>query len=193
MSDVPGNVENVRNLLNHPAFDLRNPNKVCNHQYLFMFVCVRTFMRQFRSFDWNWTLCVICRYTHSLEDSAAHAWISMQRTGQATSSWGRLSCNWTKLILRFVSILHLTMHMGLIICSCLFNNLCGFQVASRMVSAFSRWKRYDETRQNLAKVSSWCHFFCGIAIQKHWCCIHQIYLWDLLLAGMLICIQIGTV
>ena len=27
-SDVPGNVENVKNLLNHPAFDLRNPNKV---------------------------------------------------------------------------------------------------------------------------------------------------------------------
>lgn len=28
MSDIPGNVENVRTLLNHPAFDLRNPNKV---------------------------------------------------------------------------------------------------------------------------------------------------------------------
>lgn len=28
MSDTPGNVENVRELLNHPAFDLRNPNKV---------------------------------------------------------------------------------------------------------------------------------------------------------------------
>lgn len=27
------------------------------------------------------------------------------------------------------------------------------QVASRMVSAFSRWKRYDETRQALAKVN----------------------------------------
>ncbi|PNY04914.1 aminopeptidase N [Trifolium pratense] len=26
--DIPGNVENVRKLLNHPAFDLRNPNKV---------------------------------------------------------------------------------------------------------------------------------------------------------------------
>jgi len=25
------------------------------------------------------------------------------------------------------------------------------QVASRMVSAFSRWRRYDETRQALAK------------------------------------------
>lgn len=25
-----------------------------------------------------------------------------------------------------------------------------------MVSAFSRWRRYDETRQNLAKVNSWC-------------------------------------
>ena len=28
MSDIPGNVENVRKLLSHPAFDLRNPNKV---------------------------------------------------------------------------------------------------------------------------------------------------------------------
>lgn len=28
MSDIPGNVENVKNLLSHPAFDLRNPNKV---------------------------------------------------------------------------------------------------------------------------------------------------------------------
>ncbi|XP_040946413.1 puromycin-sensitive aminopeptidase isoform X3 [Gossypium hirsutum] len=28
MSNIPGNVENVRKLLNHPAFDLRNPNKV---------------------------------------------------------------------------------------------------------------------------------------------------------------------
>ena len=27
-SDIPGNVENVKKLLNHPAFDLRNPNKV---------------------------------------------------------------------------------------------------------------------------------------------------------------------
>lgn len=28
MSDIPGNVESVRRLLDHPAFDLRNPNKV---------------------------------------------------------------------------------------------------------------------------------------------------------------------
>jgi hypothetical protein len=27
------------------------------------------------------------------------------------------------------------------------------QVASRMVSAFSRWRRYDKTRQDLAKVT----------------------------------------
>ncbi|KAG9158741.1 hypothetical protein Leryth_013643 [Lithospermum erythrorhizon] len=26
-SDTPGNVENVRKLLNHPAFDMHNPNK----------------------------------------------------------------------------------------------------------------------------------------------------------------------
>ncbi|KAM7494279.1 hypothetical protein LguiB_028888 [Lonicera macranthoides] len=30
MSDIPGNVENVRKLLSHPAFDLRNPNKVAS-------------------------------------------------------------------------------------------------------------------------------------------------------------------
>jgi hypothetical protein len=37
------------------------------------------------------------------------------------------------------------------------------QVASRMVSAFSRWRRYDETRQALAKVMitvSLSHLFC---------------------------------
>lgn len=28
VSDIPGNVENVRKLLSHPAFDLHNPNKV---------------------------------------------------------------------------------------------------------------------------------------------------------------------
>jgi len=28
MSDIPGNVENVKKLLEHPAFDIRNPNKV---------------------------------------------------------------------------------------------------------------------------------------------------------------------
>jgi aminopeptidase N len=29
MSDIAGNVKHVRNLLEHPAFDIRNPNKVC--------------------------------------------------------------------------------------------------------------------------------------------------------------------
>ena len=29
MSDIAGNVKHVRSLLEHPAFDIRNPNKVC--------------------------------------------------------------------------------------------------------------------------------------------------------------------
>jgi hypothetical protein len=29
MSDIPGNVNNVKALLDHPAFDIKNPNKVC--------------------------------------------------------------------------------------------------------------------------------------------------------------------
>lgn len=28
MSDIPGNVTNVQKLMSHPAFDLKNPNKV---------------------------------------------------------------------------------------------------------------------------------------------------------------------
>ncbi|KAL5060624.1 hypothetical protein RYX36_032228 [Vicia faba] len=28
VSDIPGNIENVRKLLSHPTFDLHNPNKV---------------------------------------------------------------------------------------------------------------------------------------------------------------------
>lgn len=37
------------------------------------------------------------------------------------------------------------------------NNVLGhwMQVASRMVSAFSRWRRFDVTRQNLAKVTTY--------------------------------------
>nr|GMC98091.1 puromycin-sensitive aminopeptidase isoform X4 [Ipomoea batatas] len=33
VSAIPGNVENINKLLNHPAFDLRNPNKVFNFIY----------------------------------------------------------------------------------------------------------------------------------------------------------------
>ncbi|KAF9689322.1 hypothetical protein SADUNF_Sadunf01G0080300 [Salix dunnii] len=102
MSDVPGNVENVRKLLNHPAFDPRNPNKVCNHQYLSIFVCV------------------------------PHLHASISKLSCEFPCKGRV---WLKVLGE------------------IFVQLDKFnpQVASRMVSAFSRWKRYDETRQNLAK------------------------------------------
>ncbi|KAJ6946233.1 hypothetical protein NC651_001099 [Populus alba x Populus x berolinensis] len=90
MSDVPGNVENVRNLLNHPAFDLRNPNKV------------RSLIGGFCSSPVNF-----------------HA-----KDGSGYKFLGEIVVQLDKI---------------------------NPQVASRMVSAFSRWKRYDETRQNLAK------------------------------------------
>nr|KJB25883.1 hypothetical protein B456_004G213400 [Gossypium raimondii] len=43
MSDIPGNVENVRNLLTHPAFDLRNPTKVAS--------CMVSAFSRWRRFD----------------------------------------------------------------------------------------------------------------------------------------------
>ncbi|KAL5718632.1 membrane alanyl aminopeptidase [Ranunculus cassubicifolius] len=69
-SDIPGNVENIKKLLKHPAFDMHNPNKV-----------------------------------YSLIGGFCGSPV----------------------------------------------NFHAKDVASRMVSAFSRWKRYDETRQALAK------------------------------------------
>ncbi|CAL5360099.1 unnamed protein product [Camellia sinensis] len=90
MSDIPGNVENVRNLLNHPAFDLRNPNKV-----------------------------------YSLIGGFCGSPVNFHaKDGSGYKFLGEIVVQLDKL---------------------------NPQVASRMVSAFSRWKRYDETRQSLAK------------------------------------------
>ncbi|KAB2018310.1 hypothetical protein ES319_D08G220700v1 [Gossypium barbadense] len=74
MSDIPGNVENVRNLLTHPAFDLRSPTKV-------------------------------------------YSLIGGFFIGEIVLQLDKLNP----------------------------------RVASRMVSAFSRWRRFDESRQKLAK------------------------------------------
>ncbi|XP_030480896.1 puromycin-sensitive aminopeptidase [Cannabis sativa] len=90
MSDIPGNVENVRNLLNHPAFDLRNPNKV--------YSLIGGFCGSPVNFH--------------AKDGSGYRFLG-------------------EIVLQLDKI--------------------NPQVASRMVSAFSRWRRYDETRQNHAK------------------------------------------
>ncbi|CAO2819095.1 unnamed protein product [Amaranthus hypochondriacus] len=90
MSDVPGNVENVKKLLDHPAFDLRNPNKV--------YALIGGFCGSPVNF---------------------HA-----KDGSGYKFLGEMVIQLDKI---------------------------NPQVASRMVSAFSRWRRYDETRQTLAK------------------------------------------
>ncbi|CAK9141908.1 unnamed protein product [Ilex paraguariensis] len=90
MSDISGNVEHVRNLLNHPAFDMRNPNKV-----------------------------------YSLIGGFCGSPVNFHaKDGSGYIFLGEMVVQLDKL---------------------------NPQVASRMVSAFSRWKRYDETRQGLAK------------------------------------------
>ncbi|KAL0794127.1 hypothetical protein Bca101_065504 [Brassica carinata] len=91
-SDIPGNVENVKKLLDHPAFDLRNPNKAS----------VYSLIGGFCGSPVNF-----------------HA-----KDGSGYKFLGDIVVQLDKI---------------------------NPQVASRMVSAFSRWKRYDETRQALAK------------------------------------------
>ncbi|KAI3855575.1 hypothetical protein MKX03_006613 [Papaver bracteatum] len=90
ISDIPGNVENVWNLLKHPAFDLRNPNKV------------RSLVGGFCASPVNF-----------------HA-----KDGSGYKFLGEIVLQLDKL---------------------------NPQGASRMVSALSRWRRYDETRQAHAK------------------------------------------
>ncbi|KAG0454389.1 hypothetical protein HPP92_025693 [Vanilla planifolia] len=90
MSDIPGNVVNVQNLLAHPAFDMRNPNKVYS---------------------------LIGGFCGSLVNFHA-------KDGSGYNFLGDVVLQLDKL---------------------------NPQVASRIVSAFSRWRRYDEDRQRLAK------------------------------------------
>ncbi|GKB63567.1 puromycin-sensitive aminopeptidase isoform X2 [Tanacetum coccineum] len=89
-SDIPGNVENVRKLLSHQAFDLKDPNKASS---------------------------LIGRFRASLVNFHA-------KDGSGYKFLGELAVQLDKL---------------------------NPQMAAGIVSAFSRWKRYDETRQNLAK------------------------------------------
>lgn len=90
VSDIPGNVENVRKLLSHPAFDLHNPNKV-----------------------------------YSLIGGFCGSPVNFHaKDGSGYEFLGDLVVQLDKI---------------------------NPQVASRMVSAFSRWRRYDENRQKLAK------------------------------------------
>ncbi|KAL9251497.1 Puromycin-sensitive aminopeptidase-like protein [Drosera capensis] len=89
-SDIPGNVENVKKLVSHPAFDIRNPNKVYS---------------------------LVGGFCGSLVNFHA-------KDGSGYGFLGELAVQLDKI---------------------------NPQVASRMVSAFSRWRRYDENRQSLAK------------------------------------------
>ncbi|XP_062191518.1 puromycin-sensitive aminopeptidase-like [Phragmites australis] len=89
-SDIPGNVVNVQKLLAHPAFDMRNPNKV-----------------------------------YSLIGGFCGSPVNFHaKDGSGYKFLGEVVLQLDKI---------------------------NPQVASRMVSAFSRWRRYDETRQALAK------------------------------------------
>ncbi|CAK9156615.1 unnamed protein product [Ilex paraguariensis] len=90
-SDISGNVVNVQNLVNHPAFDLRNPNKV--------YSLIRGFCGSPVNFR--------------TKDGSGYRFL-----GEMVVKLDKLNP----------------------------------QVASRMVSEFSRWKCYDETRLGLAKV-----------------------------------------
>ncbi|KAJ4954357.1 hypothetical protein NE237_011140 [Protea cynaroides] len=89
-SDIPRNVENVQKLMKHPAFDLRNPNKVYS---------------------------LIGGFCGSPVNFHAKDGSGYQFLGEIVVQLDKINP----------------------------------QVASRMVSAFSRWRRFDETRQNLAK------------------------------------------
>ncbi|KAF3556531.1 hypothetical protein F2Q69_00014148 [Brassica cretica] len=113
-SDIPGNVQNVKKLLDHPAFDLRNPNKASEFSKLSF---------SFTTFFLSSMLTIIQVY--SLIGGFCGSPVNFHaKDGSGYKFLGDIVVQLDKI---------------------------NPQVASRMVSAFSRWKRYDETRQALAK------------------------------------------
>ncbi|XP_024543844.1 puromycin-sensitive aminopeptidase isoform X1 [Selaginella moellendorffii] len=90
MSDIPGNVKNMRRLLDHPSFDMKNPNKV--------YSLIGPFCRTAVNFH--------------AKDGSGYEFLA-----EVTLQLDKMNP----------------------------------QVASRMVSSLSRWKRFDEGRQSLAK------------------------------------------
>jgi aminopeptidase N len=90
MSDVPGNVEHVRSLLEHPAFDIRNPNKV---------------------YSLIGGFCASAVNFHA-KDGSGYKFLA-------------------DIVLELDKL--------------------NPQVASRMISAFTKWRRFDEQRQALTK------------------------------------------
>ncbi|MCO5612435.1 hypothetical protein L7F22_066702 [Adiantum nelumboides] len=90
MSDIPGNVKNVEALLDHPAFDMKNPNKV--------YSLVGGFCGSAVNFH--------------AKDGSGYRFLG-------------------DMVLKLDKV--------------------NPQVASRMVSAFLKWKRFDVQRQELAK------------------------------------------
>lgn len=122
MSDISGNVENVKSLLNHPAFDLRNPNKVYS---------------------------LIGGFCGSPVNFHAKDGSGYKFLGEIVLQLDKLNPQ-VHLDLVFTTIYVIIEFYTILI----FSRFHELQVASRMVSAFSRWRRYDETRQNLAKVTN---------------------------------------
>lgn len=130
VSDIPGNVENVRKLLSHPAFDLRNPNKV--------YSLIGGFCGSPVNFH--------------VKDGSGYKFL-----GEIVAELDKLN---PQVLSEKSNESHFFFYHLLLGCwNIIFiaNNVLGHwtQVASRMVSAFSRWRRFDVTRQNLAKVTTY--------------------------------------
>ncbi|KAL5994405.1 hypothetical protein ACLOJK_024455 [Asimina triloba] len=127
MADIPQNVENVRKLLMHPAFDMRNPNKVYSLIGGFCGSRVNFHAKDGSGYKFLGEMVLqldkINPQIVSLAGTAVDAkWLEKINAAEPKA-------------------LYYANHI-------LFGAL---QVASRLVSAFSRWKRYDNIRQALAK------------------------------------------
>ncbi|CAN1778121.1 Puromycin-sensitive aminopeptidase [Linum perenne] len=122
MSDIPGNVENVRKLMSHPAFDLRNPNKVYS---------------------------LIGGFGGSPVNFHAKDGSGYKFLGEIVVQLDKINPQVRHIPPSFFPASFLNGFLPNEVVSNV--SWSDSQVASRMVTAFSRWKRYDETRQNLAK------------------------------------------
>ena len=144
MSNLPGNVEAVRELTGHPAFDFTNPNK----NYSLLGGCARAPSRAFSiTIALEKEMCLSSVFFFSFLSLSLSPLSRDLHVPPTRPTWPARFANGSPVNF------HAADGSGYAFFSSMVIKLDGInpQVAARLVSAFTRWRRYDAARQALMR------------------------------------------
>ncbi|CAI8614732.1 unnamed protein product [Vicia faba] len=96
VSDIPGNVENVRKLLSHPAFDLHNPNKVYSLIGGFCGLPVNFHAKDGSGYEFLGDIVLFDRFGNSKPSSHQRPTLDIGSSSKSTFSASETASNTTK-------------------------------------------------------------------------------------------------